>query len=595
MAYIMYDVQAVKSLPSGVSREETRAWTEKEKANRNANPENSYDFTRTHLNFEVVDGKIRKVSQKSLDQRYRENLARRGIPHPDEAVSHVRKGEEPKKKERIIAASIIIGGTSDFMNRLAFGEQIVDLRKGADNSHLRRLKSIEDFYIDVYNQVGREYGKDNIVSFIVHCDETGVHAHCTVVPTGIVKKRERVSWKSVFGRTKTESSKKFTEIHDRFYNEVGKKYGLERGLPISKTGARHKSKAEYQKELSDGLAKMEKAVKGLTSMVENACGRLGIAVEKGDVGDIAHQLEFVLRKFELLGEKVEEIELFGKKEKNVIARWRDSRTLKESLSKLNHAARQCGILKGNDLDIKGLAEAFQKFHEITTTAIEEAHKDGIAEGETNAMAAIMKSTGLKWEKTPTPQAFGIEFKKNYGEARRVREFENAYGKLSSVAEKMKTQKEDIATAQERSERAWRYLFRIWPTAENAIMAIVSRTNAFQRMFTGEQGRAVWNALRNAEGEQERQAYAEDLMNFAREYMSDKRLPEAWINETAQEVMTIATTAWIALSEMFTTATTQSVRGGGGGGNNDLPKKKKDDDERYACIIGRYGRTVQRKR
>ena len=185
--------------------------------------------------------------------------------------------------------SIIIGGTSDFMNRLAFGEQIVDLRKGADNSHLRRLKSIEDFYIDVYNQVGREYGKDNIVSFIVHCDETGVHAHCTVVPTGIVKKKERVSWKSVFGRTKTESSKKFTEIHDRFYNEVGKKYGLERGLPISKTGARHKSKAEYQKELSDGLAKMEKAVKGLTSMVENACGRLGIAgleqnLEDGDEG-----------------------------------------------------------------------------------------------------------------------------------------------------------------------------------------------------------------------------------------------------------------------------------------------------------------------
>ena len=166
------------------------------------------------------------------------------------------------------------------MHRLAFGMQKVDLSKQGDNSGIERREAIEQWAKDTYDFACRKFGEENIVSFYVHLDETNPHIHCSVIPV----KDNRVSWKSIFGGgTLAEQRSAFAKFHTEYADEVGKKYGLERGYSKEETKARHVSTEEYRLNLIrevhdlanklDGLykdvARQERAVKGLSTMISN--------------------------------------------------------------------------------------------------------------------------------------------------------------------------------------------------------------------------------------------------------------------------------------------------------------------------------------
>lgn len=72
-------------------------------------------------------------------------------------------------------ANIILGGSRDQMHRLAFGDQVVNLKKGADNSNIVRHPEIVEWAKDMYKFVCERFGEPNIASFIVHLDETNPH------------------------------------------------------------------------------------------------------------------------------------------------------------------------------------------------------------------------------------------------------------------------------------------------------------------------------------------------------------------------------------------------------------------------------------
>lgn len=75
------------------------------------------------------------------------------------------------------------------------------------------------FFKDSLKWFANRYGKENIVNATVHMDETTPHMHLSIVPiTG-----ERLSAKALFNR------KELTAIQTEFAQDVGKKYGLERG------------------------------------------------------------------------------------------------------------------------------------------------------------------------------------------------------------------------------------------------------------------------------------------------------------------------------------------------------------------------------
>lgn len=204
----------------------------------------NFDPTREHLNFEVKRGGIISSLDKaySIPKRIRDILNKRGITDPNKGMLN------PYYRT---VANVILQGSRDQMHRLAFGDQQVNLSKGADNSSIERSPEIERWAVDMYKFMSTKYGEENIAAFIVHLDETNPHIHCTLLP---INKKNKFSWKDYWGHTKEEGRKIYLQLHDEL-SDVNKKYGLERGEDKTRTGAKHRTTAQYRADLSERLRK----------------------------------------------------------------------------------------------------------------------------------------------------------------------------------------------------------------------------------------------------------------------------------------------------------------------------------------------------
>ena len=273
MAKQVMDIKNSHGISQGESDENQRNWTEKQWKNKIQMSGRNYDYSRRNLNFEVAGGKVQKIdTSKSIDQKMREMCAARGMRWPNDPNPRLKPGADTSKvKKRNVAACFIFEGSRQRMHEIAFGGYgVVDLRRGADNSHVRRCPEIERWALDTYNWVGRKFGFENIAGFYCHLDETNPHIHCDVLPVAIVKGKERVSYNKVFGApSKVGNQQKWRAFHDSYYEEVGSKWGLDRGDDIQITGAKHKTYEQYQEELRKDIKKGEKKVKSLATMVHN--------------------------------------------------------------------------------------------------------------------------------------------------------------------------------------------------------------------------------------------------------------------------------------------------------------------------------------
>ena len=290
---------------------ERRGWDEKRYQSKNVETEknNHYNFSRKHLNFEVTKGcNVVPLGSNPipLHQRLQQRHDELGFKpymdakHPNQVAQNSPNG----------LVNIIFGGDHEVMKRLAFGEQQIDTSDPyADNSHIKLMPAIYEWAKDTYQFCCRMWGEENIIGFDVHCDETGVHAHALTVPVEQVKKRgrigsqyvnkdnpdkvlltkewkvlpkeergnyiktestkgvvERVSYAKVWGETAKDKSEHLSDLHTKYYNEVGKKYGLDRGIPFQelseeeKRERRHKSKVvlEAERQAKQAIAEAEK-------------------------------------------------------------------------------------------------------------------------------------------------------------------------------------------------------------------------------------------------------------------------------------------------------------------------------------------------
>lgn len=272
------DMQASTGVTTAESNEFQRRWKD-ERWNR-AGKEGNYDRTRDHLNFEVAKGGIIRPIDKThtVGEKITARLTQCGITNPNigRKVPNIR-----------ICAKFIFGGSRERMHELAYGNQKVDISKGADNSHIVRCKEIEEWAKDIYKFACEKWGEDNIASFYVHLDEMNPHIHCCILP---ITSQNKLSYKQVFsGATKWDYRDKMLTLHDELavYNQ---KWGLDRGTNIYETGARHRSTEEYKRELSEECTTLEKKIivhreilsqikqdihkakikqKGLTTMIQN--------------------------------------------------------------------------------------------------------------------------------------------------------------------------------------------------------------------------------------------------------------------------------------------------------------------------------------
>ena len=272
------DFRTSKGFTKAQSDEHLRVRSEK--SQNHALATGNYDLTREHLNFEITKGgKIQPIDKtRSIPQRIAANLAARGIKDPNEGL------EEPRFRTVV---NFILGGSRERMLELAFGDQKVNLAKGADNSHLKRSRDIEQWAKDMYYFVSDRYGEENIAAFVVHLDEMNPHVHLTLLP---IDQNGRFAYKKIFaGKDKFEFKARTLAMHDAFA-KVNEKWGLYRGTSITETGARHRSTEEYRRLLDEECVTLEdkienhrkvlsglqqeislaeRRVKGLTSMVVN--------------------------------------------------------------------------------------------------------------------------------------------------------------------------------------------------------------------------------------------------------------------------------------------------------------------------------------
>ena len=270
------DVQVSKGITTAQSNEHLR--NRSEKAAEYAMKKGNYDPTREHLNFEIVNGKVRPVDKsRSIPDRMAESLRQRGIKDPNAGLV------EPKYRTVV---NIILGGSRELMRQLAFGKQDVDFEQGADNSRIVRKPEIEQWAKDAYRFICDKYGEQNIAAFVAHLDEQNPHIHCTLLPI----KDGKFAYKEIFaGKDKYEYSARMKQLHSDFA-EVNRKWGLARGSSVSESGARHRTTEEYRRMLSEecttieqqigrhqeilsalhsDIRMAERRIKGLTSMVEN--------------------------------------------------------------------------------------------------------------------------------------------------------------------------------------------------------------------------------------------------------------------------------------------------------------------------------------
>ena len=145
------------------------------------------------------------------------------------------------RKDAVLMGAFVISSDGEFFKRLMPSQQ-------------RR------FFEDATEYFAEKYGEENIISAVVHMDETTPHMHMNLVP--IVDRR--LCAKELF------TPKTLRELQSDFWEKVGKKWDLERGKPGSQ--AKHKSVAEYkaQKILEAAQSKAENIISEANDKAQTA-------------------------------------------------------------------------------------------------------------------------------------------------------------------------------------------------------------------------------------------------------------------------------------------------------------------------------------
>lgn len=209
-------------------------------------PDNA-DPTRTHLNRELV-----KMPS--------------GVYGRDEAISHRIKTAGIKRKitnDQVRVIRTVLSGTHEDMMNIAEKGQLDDWCNDS-------LKWLQD-----------TFGKENVVSVVLHMDEHTPHLHASIVP--IVTGERRKAKDKPMGEGKRTYRKKANVVrlcaddvlnrdkmvgyHDSYAEAMGK-YGLKRGVRGS--DARHTTTAQYYRNIKRETDRLQNCMKLLQSDINEA-------------------------------------------------------------------------------------------------------------------------------------------------------------------------------------------------------------------------------------------------------------------------------------------------------------------------------------
>ena len=154
------------------------------------------DFTRTRNNYNIIK------HQRSYTQFINDKIEALDLP-------------TKVRKDAVLMCSFVVGSDREFFSRLSSGEQ-------------------QQFFVDCTRFFTERYGEDNIISAVVHMDETTPHIHLNLIPIA----DGRLCAKQLFDR------KELQNLQSDFHSVVGKKWNLQRGKEGSQ--AKHLDTAAYK-------------------------------------------------------------------------------------------------------------------------------------------------------------------------------------------------------------------------------------------------------------------------------------------------------------------------------------------------------------
>ena len=159
----------------GIERENER--DENYKSTRNP----QIDKSKTSLNYHTMP--YEKKYLAFIDERIKQLSPKRKV-----------------KDDAVLITSFILGSDKEFFDGLTAEQQ-------------------KQFFADCTDFFSERYGKENVVSAVVHLDESTPHLHFNLMPVT----DGRLCAKELFDRTALR------DLQTDFYEAVGKKYGLKRG------------------------------------------------------------------------------------------------------------------------------------------------------------------------------------------------------------------------------------------------------------------------------------------------------------------------------------------------------------------------------
>ena len=154
------------------------------------------DPTRTRKNYNLIK------RQRSYTQFINDKIAALDLP-------------TKVRKDAVLMCSFVVGSDRQFFGNLSEEEQ-------------------QQFFVDCTRFFAERYGEDNIISAVVHMDETTPHLHLNLIPIA----DGRLCAKQLFDR------KALQALQTDFHSAVGKKWNLQRGREGSQ--AKHLSTAEFK-------------------------------------------------------------------------------------------------------------------------------------------------------------------------------------------------------------------------------------------------------------------------------------------------------------------------------------------------------------
>ena len=147
------------------------------------------------------------------------------------------------RKDAVLMCSFVIGSDREFFSRLSPGEH-------------------QQFFVDYPRFFAERCSEENIISAVVHMDETTPYLHLNLIPIA----NGRLCAKTLFDR------KELQNLQTDFHSVVGKKWNLQRGKEGSQ--AKHLDTAAYK------LKKMSEAADQAELRADEAESRRAIAEQR---------------------------------------------------------------------------------------------------------------------------------------------------------------------------------------------------------------------------------------------------------------------------------------------------------------------------